>query len=120
MFQHPNSRLTPRGVEVERVMTDDGPGYRSRLFNEWLAASGIAHRYARPYSPWQNGKVECMNRKLAQERQYARAYASEGERAAALSPFIDRCNWARPHSACGGLPPMSRIVGVNNVMAHNS
>lgn len=87
MFQHPNSRLTPRGVEVERVMTDDGPGYRSRLFNEWLAASGIAHRYARPYSPWQNGKVERMNRKLAQERQYARAYASEEERAAALSPL---------------------------------
>lgn len=72
MFQHSNSRLTPPGVEVERVMTDDGPGYRSRLFNEWLAASGIAHRYA------------------------------------------------RPHSACGGLPPMSRIVGVNDVMAHNS
>ena len=22
------------GVEVERVMTDNGPGYRSRLFNE--------------------------------------------------------------------------------------
>ena len=108
------------GVEAGRVMTDNGPGYRSRLFNEWLAASGIEHRYTRPYSPWQNGKVERMNRTLAQEWQYARAYASEGERAAALSPFIDRYNWARPHSACGGLPPMSRIVGVNNVMAHNS
>ena len=107
------------GVEVERVMTDNGPGYRSRPFDEWLAASGIEHRYTRPYSPWQNGKVERMNRTLAQEWQYARAYASEGERAAALSPFIDRYNWARPHSACGGLPPMSRIVGVNNVMAHN-
>ena len=67
------------GVEVERVMTDDGPGYRSRLFNEWLAASGIAHRYARPYSPWQNGKVERMNRKLAQERQYARLRQRGGE-----------------------------------------
>lgn len=61
-----------------------------------------------------------MNRTLAQEWQYARACASEEERAAALSSFIDRCNWARPHSACGDLPPMSRIVGVNNVMAHNS
>lgn len=108
------------GVEVERVMTDNGPGYRSRLFNEWLAASGIAHRYTRPYSPWQNGKVERMNRTLAQEWQYARPYASEGERAGALPSFLERYNWARPHSACGGLPPMSRIVGVNNVMAHNS
>lgn len=108
------------GVEAGRVMTDNGPGYRSALFNGWLGAAGIEHRCTRPYSPWQNGKVERMNRALAQERQYARAYASEGERAAALSPFIDRYNWARPHSACGGLPPMSRIVGVNNVMAHNN
>ncbi len=26
----------------------------------------------------------------------------------------------RSHSACGGLPPMSRIVGVNNVLARNT
>lgn len=89
------------GVGVERVMTDNGPGYRSRLFNEWLAASGIAHRYTRPYSPWQNGKVERMNRTLAQEWQYARAYASEGERAAALSPFINRYNRERPTAPAG-------------------
>ena len=34
--------------------------------------------------------------------------------------WVERYNWDRPHSACGGLPPMSRIVGVNNVLAHNS
>lgn len=44
---------------------------------------------------------------------------SEEERAAALPSFLERYNWARPHSACGGLPPMSHIVGVNNAMAHN-
>ena len=86
MFQHPNSWLTPPGVEVERVMTDNGSGYRSSLFNDWLEAAGIEHRYARPYSSWQNGKVERTNRTLAQEWQYARAYASEGERAAAPLP----------------------------------
>ena len=34
------------GVAVERVMTDNGPGYRSRLFNESLgpAASGASTR----------------------------------------------------------------------------
>lgn len=108
------------GVEVERVMTDDGPGYRSRLFNERLESAGIGHRYTRPYSPWQNGEVERMNRTLAQEWQYARPYGSEEERAKALSSLLEHYNWERPHSACGGLPPMSRIVGVNNVMAHNT
>ena len=108
------------GVAVERVMTDNGPGYRSGEFNDLLEAHGIGHRYTRPYSPWQNGKVERMNRTLAQEWQYGRAWDSEAGRADALPAFIDRYNWERPHSACGGLPPMSRIVGVNNLLAHNS
>lgn len=83
-------------------------------------ARGIGHKYTRPFSPWQNGKVERMNRTLAREWQYARAWEGEDARAEALASFIERYNWDRPHSACGGLPPMSRIVGVNNVLAHNS
>lgn len=108
------------GVAVERVMTDNGPAYHSRLFNEFLSSGGVRHKYTRPYSPWQNGKVERMNQTLARERQYVRAWGSEASRADALEAFIDHYNWERPHSACGGLPPMSRIVGVNNVMARNN
>lgn len=108
------------GVAVERVMTDNGPAYHSRPFNEFLSSGGVRHKYTRPYSPWQNGKVERMNQTLAREWQYVRAWESEASRADALEAFIDHYNWERPHSACGGLPPMSRIVGVNNVMARNS
>lgn len=43
----------------------------------------------------------------------------EAERASALPAFIERYNRERPHSACRGLPPMSRIVGVNNLSARN-
>lgn len=107
------------GVAAERVMTDNGPAYHSRLFNEFLSSGGVRHKYTRPYSPWQNGKVERMNQTLAREWQYVRAWESEASRADALEAFIDHYNWERPHSACGGLPPMSRIVGVNNVMARN-
>lgn len=108
------------GVAVERVMTDNGPGYRSGEFNALLEGRGIRHVYTRPFSPWQNGKVERMNRTLAQEWQYGRAWESEESRAEALDSFIEHYNWDRPHSACGGLPPMSRIVGVNNLLAHNT
>lgn len=107
------------GVAAERVMTDNGSCYRSREFNGTLASGGVRHIYTRPYSPWQNGKVERMNRTLAQEWQYGRAWESEAGRAEALPAFIEHYNWGRPHSACGGLPPMSRIVGVNNLLAHN-
>ena len=100
-------------------MTDNGSGYRSSLFNDWLEAAGIERKHARPYSPWQNGKVERMNRTLAQEWQYGRAWESEAGRAEALPAYIEHYNWSRPHSACGGLPPMSRVAGVNNLLAHN-
>lgn len=108
------------GVGVEGVMTGNGGGYRSRAFNEWPDAAGVRHVYARPYGPWQNGRVERTNRAPAQEWRYARAYGSDEEGARALPAFLGHYNWGRPHSACGGLPPMSRIVGVNNVMAHNN
>ena len=45
------------GVAVERVMTDNGLAYHSRLFNEFLSSGGIGHRNTRPHGPWQNGKV---------------------------------------------------------------
>ena len=61
------------GVAVERVMTDNGPGYRSGEFNALLESEGVRHVRMRSYSPWQNGKVESMNRTLAQEWQYGRA-----------------------------------------------
>ena len=108
------------GVAVERVMTDNGPGYRSGDFNALLSGRGVRHICTRPFSPWQNGKAERMNRTLAQEWQYGRAWESEAGRASALPAYIEHYNWSRPHSACGGLPPMSRIVGVNNLLAHNS
>ena len=101
-------------------MTDNGSGYRSADFNALLSSEGVRHKYTRPYSPRQNGKVERMNRTLAQEWQYARAWESEASRAAALDAFIERYNRGRPHSACGGLPPISRIVGVNNLLAHST
>ena len=41
-------------------------------------------------------------------------------RADALPALIGHYDWERPHSACGGLPPMSRIADVNNLLAHNS
>lgn len=76
------------GVRVERVMTDNGPGYRSGEFNALLESEGARHVYTRAYSPWQNGKVERMNRTLAQEWQYARAWDGEAGRASALPVVV--------------------------------
>ena len=39
------------GVTIQRVMTDNGPGYRSKLFNRACRQLGIRHIYTKPYTP---------------------------------------------------------------------
>ena len=68
----PRSRMG-LGVRTECVMTGNGPAYRSSDFNAMLETRGIRHRYTKPFGLRRNGKVECMNRILVQERRYAHA-----------------------------------------------
>ncbi|MBB6174270.1 transposase InsO family protein [Nocardiopsis mwathae] len=46
------------GITVERVLTDNGSCYKSRLWRDLLAAQKIKHKRTRPYRPQTNGKVE--------------------------------------------------------------
>jgi transposase InsO family protein len=51
------------GVQVERVLTDNGWCYRSAAFQQVLAEAGAAHRRTRPYRP-QTMRVDCRGRRL--------------------------------------------------------
>lgn len=103
---------------IRRVLTDNGACYRSLLFNAALAKSRSKHKWTRPYRPQTNGKVERYHRTLAREWAYQRAWSSNAERAAALAGFLDRYNYARPHTALKGRPPASRLpAGVTNLAA---
>lgn len=39
------------GVKIQRVLTDNGSCYRSRLFAQTLTEAGIRHKRTRPYRP---------------------------------------------------------------------
>ena len=93
---------------IERVMTDNAWAYRWSL-REVITALGARQTFIKPHCPWQNGKVERLNRTLATERAYRQVFASNAERAAALAPWIEHYNTRRRHSALGGLPPISRL-----------
>ena len=97
------------GVRVERLLTDNGGNYRSRVFAEAASAHGVQLRRTRPYRPQTNGKAEAFNKTLQREWAYVRLYRSNGERTAALTPFLDEYNANRPHTALGGLVPLARI-----------
>jgi transposase InsO family protein len=102
-----------RGIVVEAVLTDNGPGYRSRAFA--AALGSISHRFCRPYRPQTNGKVERFNRTLLEEWAYVRPYRSESQRSRALDRWLHLYNHHRGHTALGGLPPISRV---NNLPGH--
>jgi len=99
------------GITVERVLSDNGTGYRSKRFAALLAERGIVHTRTRPYTPKTNGKAERFNRTLLDEWAYARVWRSEAARAKALDPFLHRYNHHRNHTAVGG-PPISRVTNV--------
>ncbi|MEV7061185.1 IS481 family transposase [Streptomyces microflavus] len=108
-WQRAQAFFTAHGITVERVLTDNGSCYKSKLFTRTLAAAGIAHKKIRPYRPQTNGKVERFNRTLADEWAYLRPYTSNDERTAALADFLHTYNHHRCHTALGGHPPISRI-----------
>jgi transposase InsO family protein len=109
------------GVEVERVMTDNGPAFRSRNFAQVCAEFGIRHIFTKAYTPQTNGKAERFIQTALREWAYARAYRHSDERIAALPGFLHRYNWHRPHSSLGGHPPISRLslAGDNVLRLHS-
>jgi transposase InsO family protein len=105
--------FTTAGITIERVMTDNGSCYRSRLWRDALAAAGITHKRIRPYRPQTNGKVERFNRTLLDEWAYARPYTSETQRRAAFDTWLHTYNHHRGHTALGGHPPASRVTNLS-------
>jgi transposase InsO family protein len=97
------------GVQVERILTDNGSGYRSGAFARVLAAAGVAHKRTRPYRPQSNGKVERLNLTLDREWAYARPYLSNQQRLDALRVWLHDYNHHRPHRALNGRSPMQML-----------
>jgi transposase InsO family protein len=99
------------GIQVRRVLTDNGACYRSKDF---AAALGqIVHKRTRPYRPQTNGKVERFNRTLLEEWAYSRPYQSEAERLAAFPIWLHSYNHHRGHTALAGQPPASRVTNLS-------
>jgi transposase InsO family protein len=94
---------------IQRVMTDNHFSYRlSNDVQTTIAALGAKHVLIKPHCPWQNGKVERLNRTLQTEWAYRQVFTSNTERAAALAPWLEDYNTRRHHSAIGGTP-LSRV-----------
>jgi integrase-like protein len=91
-----------RGVRIERVLSDNGSGYRSRVVAAPCQALAVAQRWTRPYRPQTNGKAERFIQTLLREWAYRRPYLSSLERQAALPRWLHYYNWHRRHGGIQG------------------
>lgn len=99
------AHFTALGAPVRAVLTDNHWSYaHSNALRQVLADAGTEHWFIKPHCPWQNGKVERFNRTLATEWAYRRPYASNDERAAAFTTWLEHYNTGRHHHAVGAAP----------------
>jgi transposase InsO family protein len=108
------------GVQIERVITDNGSAYRSTLHAIACRTIGIRHLRTRPYRPQTNGKAERFIRTLLASWAYAAIYRDSRERTAALAGWIDFYNRRRPHGALSHKPPITRLGELNNLLGSYS
>jgi transposase InsO family protein len=99
-----------QGVHVQRVMTDNGVGYRSKVHADACTTLSIKHVRTRPYRPRTNGKAERFIKTLQAEWAYATSYQTSHQRRQALLPWLSYYNCRRLHSALGHKPPISVIT----------
>jgi transposase InsO family protein/transposase len=97
------------GIQVERVMTDNGSAYRSTMHAVACRALGIRHLRTRPYRPQTNGKAERFIRTLLGGWAYGAIYRTSRERTTALDGWLWHYNHQRQHSALGHKPPIARL-----------
>ena len=98
-----------QGFTVERVLTDNGACYVSRIFTSTAAARNLRLKRTRPFRPQTNGKAEAFNKIMQAEWAYQRPYSSNRERLEALPGFLAYYNHRRPHGGIGGTTPASRL-----------
>jgi putative transposase len=93
-----------------KLLSDNGPGYISRAFRDYLRLVGIRHILAAPFHPQTNGKVERYQLSLKREvNQLPYELPSQLEKA--LADFVDYYNYRRYHKALANVTPADVLYG---------
>jgi len=105
--------MTDIPVEDRTVLlSDNGAGYVSRQFGEYLRLVGVRHIVASPYHPQTNGKIERYHRSLKGEvNQFPYDMPSDLEKA--IAAFIEYYNYQRYHEGLGDVTPHDVYMGMH-------
>ena len=92
------------------LLSDNGPGYLSRQFNEYLSLINIKHVIASPYHPQTNGKIERYHRTIKGEINLV-PYEIPGKPKEAIARFVEYYNYHRYHEGLGDVAPYDVYTG---------
>jgi putative transposase len=93
-----------------RLLSDNGSGFVSKAFRDYLRLVGIRHILSAPFHPQTNGKVERYQQSLKKEvNQLPYELPSALERA--IAAFVDYYNHRRYHKALGDVTPADVLHG---------
>ncbi len=93
-----------------KLLSDNGSGYISRAFRDYLHLVGIRHILAAPFHPQTNGKLERYQQSVKREvNQIPYELPSQLERA--IADFVDYYNFRRYHKALGNVTPADVLYG---------
>ena len=93
-----------------RLLSDNGPGYISRLFREYLQFVGIRHILAAPFHPQTNGKIERYHQTLKRDVNQV-PYDVPLELEGAIGRFVEFYNHHRYHKALNDITPADMLAG---------
>jgi len=89
------------------IVSDNGPELTSRAILQWTNRTGIAWHYIAPGKPQQNAFAESFIGRLRDELLNEEVFTSLGHARRLLAGWRQDYNTVRPHSAHGGLPPVT-------------
>jgi transposase InsO family protein len=94
-----------------RIISDNGPQFKSRDFKNFIRLAGMDHVCTSPYYPQSNGKIERWHREYKETCIRPTAPSSLEEAKQATARFIDEYNNVRLHSAIGYIAPIDKLLG---------
>jgi putative transposase len=93
-----------------RLLSENGSGYVSRAFHDYLHLVGIHHILASPFHPQTNGKLERYHQSIKQEVNQL-PYEMPADLEQAIAEFVDYYNYHRYHKALGNVTPDDVLQG---------
>lgn len=99
-----------------RIISDNGPQFIARDFQQFIRIVGMTHVRTSPYYPQSNGKLERWHGSLKRECIRPACPKSVDEARRKITAYVDRHNTVRLNSAIGYITSADKLQGLEQVI----